>query len=243
MRKWRSLLIDDEAPARNHLRELLAAHPRVEILGEAASVPEAAALCQQHKHDLLFLDLQMPRGLGFDLLPLIHPVPEVIFVTAYNEYAVRAFEVGAVDYLLKPIFADRLEIALARLEHHGAARPPETAAELPEDSPVFLRTPKGLRAVLMTHITHVTADGNYTTIWLEDGASHLTERTMHEWESIFPATRFVRLDRSLFVNTNHLQELRILSRDAALLRIKGCREEIKIGRAGRSRLRQLHLFR
>jgi len=243
MKQWRALIIDDEAPARNHLRELLAAHPQVGILGEAASVSEAAALCHQLKPDLLFLDLQMPRGLGLDLLPLINPVPEVIFVTAYNEYAVRAFEVGAVDYLLKPIFADRLEIALTRLEHHGGARAPAAQAELPEESPVFLRTQNGLRAVLMAHLTHITADGNYTTVWLENGESHLTDRTMHEWEAIFPATRFVRLDRSLLVNTNHLKELRVLSRDAALLRITGRADELKIGRAARSRLRQLHLFR
>lgn len=243
MKQWRALIIDDEAPARSHLRELLAAHPQVEILGEAAGVGDAATLCHQLNPDLLFLDLQMPRGLGFDLLPLINPVPEVIFVTAYNEYAVRAFEVGAVDYLLKPIFADRLEIALARLEHHGVARPTEATKELTEESPIFLRTPKGLRAVLMNHVTHITADGNYTTLWLENGDSHLTDRTMHEWESIFPATRFVRLDRSLLVHTHHLLELHVLSRDAALLRINGRPEELKIGRAARSRLRQLQLFR
>jgi len=240
---WRALIIDDEAPARNHLSELLRAHSNVEIVGEASCVSEAAKLCAQLHPTLLFLDLQMPRGLGFDLLPLINPVPQVIFVTAYNEYAVRAFEVGAVDYLLKPIFPERLEIALARLDHHAAPPMMGTPKELDEDSPVFLRTSKGLRAVLISHVTHIVADGNYTTIWLEDGSTFLTDRTMHEWETIFPATRFVRLDRSLLVNTNHLRELKVVSRDAALLSITGRAEVIKIGRAAQSRLRQLHLFR
>ena len=240
---WRALIIDDEAPARNHLRELLQAHPQVEIAGEASCVTEAAKLCAQLSPTLLFLDLQMPRGLGFDLLPLINPVPQVIFVTAYNEYAVRAFEVGAVDYLLKPIFPERLEMALTRLSHHATPPTSGTPKELSEDSPVFLRTSTGLRAVLISHVTHIVADGNYTTIWLEDGSTFLTDRTMHEWETIFPATRFVRLDRSLLVNTNHLRELKVESRDAALLSISGRDDLIKIGRAAQSRLRQLHLFR
>ena len=240
---WRALIIDDEAPARNHLRELLQTHSQVEIVGEAACVTEAAKLCAKYSPTLLFLDLQMPRGLGFDLLPLINPVPRVIFVTAYNEYAVRAFEVGAVDYLLKPIFPERLEMALTRLDHQSSPPNAGTPKELAEDSPVFLRTSKGLRAVLISHVTHIVADGNYTTIWLEDGSTFLTDRTMHEWEEIFPATWFVRLDRSLLVNTNHLRELKIESRDAALLAICGRSDMIKIGRAAQSRLRQLHLFR
>ncbi|PTX97096.1 DNA-binding response regulator [Spartobacteria bacterium LR76] len=243
MISWRALIIDDETPARNHLRELLLAHPQVEIVGEASCVSEAAKLCLELSPSLLFLDLQMPRGLGFDLLPLINPVPEIIFVTAYNEYAVRAFEVGAVDYLLKPIFADRLEIALARLGHHQPKTAEKTVSALDEDSPIFLRTSSGLRAVLVHHVTHVMADGNYTTLWLENGTSLLADRTMHEWEHILPATRFVRLDRSLMVNTSHLKELTIISRDLAHLSLTGCGEPIKIGRAARSRLRQLQLFR
>lgn len=240
---WRALLIDDEAPARNHLRELLRAHPEVEILGEASCVTEAARLCASEKPNLLFLDLQMPRGSGFDLLSCINPVPEVIFVTAYNEYAVRAFEVGAVDYLLKPIFSDRLEIALKRLSLHSAQRPAGPAQQLSEDQPIFFRTDKGLRVVLMHHITHIVADGNYTTIWLDDGKSHLIDRSMNEWESILPGPKFLRLDRSLLVNVTHMVDLKNVSRNVAALRMTGRPDVVEIGRIARSRLRQLAHFR
>ena len=241
--KWRSLVVDDEAPARSHLRELLSAHSCVEVLGEASCVADAAQFYEKHQPNLLFLDLQMPRGLGFDLLSLIHPVPEVIFVTAYNEYAVRAFEVGAVDYLLKPIFADRLAIAINRLGLHDKERKPGSVEELSEDCPVFIRTDKGLRAVLVNQVTHVEAAGNYSTIWLESGASHLTDRTMHEWETILPSPRFQRLDRSLLVNTAQLRGIQNVSRDVSHLLVGPKDTPVKIGRAARSRLRILHLFR
>lgn len=240
---WKTLLVDDEAPARTHLRELLATHENIEILGEASCASEAAAMSAKLHPDLLFLDLQMPRGSGFDLLAMLNPVPEIIFVTAYNEYAVRAFEVGAVDYLLKPIFADRLEIALKRLGLHTAANTQGPAKPLSEDTPVFLRTDKGLRVVLMAHITHVVADGNYTTLWLDDGASHLIDRSMNEWETILPTPKFLRLDRSLMVNTSHLVEMQSVSRNLANLKINGRDSLVEIGRAARSRLRHVVFFR
>lgn len=225
------------------MKELLKAHPEVEVLGEASCVSEATALFASLRPNLLFLDLQMPRGSGFDLLSLVTPIPEVIFVTAYNEYAVRAFEVGAVDYLLKPIFSDRLEIALNRLSHRSVPDAPGPARPLSEDSPVFIRGAKGLRVVLMHHITHIVADGNYTTIWLDDGSSHLIDRSMNEWETILPQPRFLRLDRSLLVNTSHLSELHSLSRNVSALQITGRPQPLEIGRAARSRLRRMVLFR
>ncbi len=234
---WRALLIDDEAPARAHMRELLTAHPEVDIVGEAAGVAEAAQLCQDLNPTLLFLDLQMPKGSGFELLARINPVPELIFVTAYETYAVRAFEVNAIDYLLKPVFADRLEMAMSRLaaRKHGAEIP--AAPALREDDRVFLRTSQGLRVALVRQITHISAEGNYTSVWLLDGSCLLIDRSMHEWEEILPTTKFVRADRSLILNVDHIHELRIVSRDFAELNVTGRRESLRLGRAALSRLR------
>ena len=235
---WRALLIDDEAPARSHLGDLLRAHADVEIVGEACCVAEAAERCETLHPTLLFLDLQMPKGSGFELLPRLNIVPEIIFVTAYEQYAVRAFEVNAIDYLLKPVFEDRLALALSRLgqRQSEAERTPEV---MHDDDRVFLRTSKGLRVVLVRQITHIVADGNYTTVWLLDGQSHLIDRTMNVWEGMLHHTRLIRLDRSLMLNLAHLVELRVNSRDLAQLSVQGRPDVVKIGRAARSRLQSV----
>src|SRR5688572_19652192 len=99
----RALLVDDERLVRKHLRQLLAEHPAVTVVGEAGSVAEAATLARLHRPDVIFLDVQMPPTTGFDLLPLLEPAPAIIFVTAHDEFAIRAFAVSAADYLLKPV--------------------------------------------------------------------------------------------------------------------------------------------
>jgi two-component system LytT family response regulator len=235
---WRALLIDDEAPARSHLGELLQAHADVEVVGEAACVGEAAELCDTLQPSLLFLDLQMPKGSGFELLPRLNIVPEIIFVTAYEQYAVRAFEVNAIDYLLKPVFEDRLALALCRLGRRWADAEHTPEAVRDEDS-VFLRTSRGLRVVLVRQITHIAADGNYTTVWLLDGDSLLIDRTMCVWEAMLHHTRFVRLDRSIMLNLAHLENVRVTSRDMAQLTVRGRSDVVKIGRAARLRLQSV----
>jgi two-component system, LytTR family, response regulator len=232
---WRAVLVDDEAPARSQLRDLLAAHADIEIVGEAASVAEAALFCESLHPSLIFLDLQMPRGSGFELLPHLSSAPEIIFVTAYEQYAVRAFEVNAIDYLLKPVFEDRLALALSRLGRRLDER--ETSSDaLRDDDRVFLRTSKGLRVVIVRQITHIQADDNYTTVWLVNGEALLIDRTMSVWEAMLRGARFLRLDRSLLLNLAHIESLNVSSRDAAQLAISGRSEVLKIGRAARSRL-------
>ena len=113
----RALIIDDEAPARDLLWALLADHPNVKVVGEANCATAAASLYADLRPEVVFLDVHMPNGDGFSLLPKLQPMPAVIFVTAYDRFAVRAFEVNAVDYLLKPIRSDRLADALQRIFH------------------------------------------------------------------------------------------------------------------------------
>jgi two-component system LytT family response regulator len=122
----KSLIIDDEPLARRELRRLLAEFPWVEIVGEAGDVVEAAARVEALAPDLLFLDIQMPGGSGFDLLSRLDHVPRVIFTTAYDHHAVRAFEVNALDYLLKPIEPQRLAAALAKARSASEDRPAES---------------------------------------------------------------------------------------------------------------------
>lgn len=235
----RALLVDDEPPARDLLRRLLAAHPQVEVVGEARSVTEAAAQCAALRPDVIFLDVQMPREDGFALLPrLAPPLPSIVFVTAYDEFAVRAFDVNAADYLLKPVLPDRLARALARVAAPAPAEVPAPPAPLEAGDLVFLRNDQGFQSVPVDSLTHIEAEENYTRVHLVDGSSPLLRRTMAEWETLLPPALFVRVERSLIVNRTAVQRVDVLSRDVAQVHLAGRRNPLVLARRASLRLRQ-----
>lgn len=239
----RALIVDDEPPARELLRRLLAAHADVEVIGEARSVAEAADACARLRPDVVFLDVQMPREDGFALLPrLTPPLPAIVFVTAYDEFAVRAFEVNAVDYLLKPVLPDRLARALTRIAAPPAANAaspaPQPANRLQLGDTLFLRTDQNLQTVPVLAVTHIVAEENYTRVHLADGAALLLRRTMNEWEALLPATHFVRIERSLIVNCRAVLRLDVISREVAHAYLAGRREPLVLARRASLRLRQ-----
>lgn len=135
-------IIDDERLARNELRRLLKAHPQLELVGEAAIIAEALQLIEQTQPDLILLDIQMPEGSGFDLLAALDNPPMVIFTTAYDQYAIRAFDANALDYLLKPIEPDRLAQALHKCQARSvpvSVPAPVTVQAMAGDTKVFIR--------------------------------------------------------------------------------------------------------
>ena len=220
---WRTLIIDDEPPARKHLRRLLAEHPQIEVVGEASGIVEAIEMCEKYQPGLLFLDVQMPRATGFDLLPKLTPVPKIVFVTAHEEFALRAFEVNAVDYLMKPVFADRLALALKRILS-GSGLDPAADDPLEAGDAVFLQSGRTLRMVPLRQIVCIVAEGNYSTVVLSDGKR-------------LPSSLFVRLDRSILVNLTHLLEVKIIDRDAGHLHLTGRKEPLMLGRTAINRVR------
>lgn len=240
----RALIVDDEPPARELLRRLLAAHVEIEVIGEARSAVDAAEQCARLRPEVVFLDVQMPREDGFALLPrLTPPLPAIVFVTAYDEFAVRAFDVNAADYLLKPVAPDRLARAIARV----AAPPPSsefapaTTANPPRlqaTDTLFLRTDQSLQTVPVLSVTHVVAEENYSRVHLADGAAPLLRRTMNEWENILPASHFLRIERSLIVNRTSVLRLDVISRDVAHAHVAGRREPLVLARRASLRLRQ-----
>lgn len=208
----KALIIDDEPLARSELRRLLKRHPEVEIAGEAANADEARKAIRELKPALLFLDVQMPEESGFELLATLGPgVPAVIFTTAYDEHALRAFEFGALDYLMKPIESERLAEALERAEKSQAGQPavaeegaPESEAE-PLDTPltagekVFVRDGDRCWFVPVESIRGIEADGNHARLWL-DGSEPFVHRTLAQLEQRLPSEIFFRASRSQIVN-------------------------------------------
>ncbi|HEY0786697.1 MAG TPA: response regulator [Acidobacteriaceae bacterium] len=160
----RALLIDDERLARAEMRRLLQAHPEVEILGEAESVAEARALVEALQPQLLFLDVEMPGASGFDLLDLLtdgqERLPAVIFTTAFDQYALRAFEVGAIDYLLKPVTSERLSAALERISQVAAPERPSVPL-----SQFFVRSGERAWIVRAAEIRLIESEGNYARLF------------------------------------------------------------------------------
>ena len=195
----RVLIVDDERLARDRLRRALAAHPSVHIVGEAASVSGALTAIAEHKPDVVFLDIDMPDGSGFRVVEASTAPLVTVFVTAYDEYAVRAFEVNARDYLLKPVDPERLEGTLKRL----ATRPSAGTAPSADDR-ILLRSDAGGRFISVASIVGVGAAGSYTHVQIEDGSTQLVHRTMDEWESQLPAAIFRRVHRSSIVNLDQV---------------------------------------
>jgi len=231
----RALLVDDDAPARERLRNLLTSHHDVKVVGEANSAANAAALCADLQPNLIFLDVEMPKGDGFSLLEKLEPVPAVIFVTAYDQYAVRAFEVNAVDYLLKPVNPRRLSDALQRIFH----APPSTQRKpyLPNDR-IFLRQEKKTRVVFIPDISGIKAEENYTDVYLADGSKIFMRQRLSEWEECLPAPMFFSPHRSLIVNLRTIHDVVLESRDRISFKLQGHEKVFSIGQRPAAALRQ-----
>ena len=203
------VLIDDERLAREELRGLLSELPGAEVVGEAVNVADALQVVAEIRPDLIFLDIEMPGSTGFDLLTqLPPPLPRVIFVTAYNAHAVRAFEVNALDYLLKPIVPERLAEAWRRARE-SASEAGETAAAhatLGEEDQVFLRDEEKCWFVPVRRLRLLEGSGNHTSVHF-DHEKPLLYRTLVSMESRLPASLFIRANRSQLINRLFIQKV------------------------------------
>lgn len=244
----KALVIDDEPLARSELRRLLKRHPEVEVVGEAANADEARKAIHELKPTLLFLDVQMPEENGFELLvSLGAAVPTVIFTTAYDEYALRAFEFGALDYLMKPIEPERLQEAVERAGRLPAGQPVPVdendgnyEAE-PLDTPlkvgekVFVRDGDRCWFVPVESIRGIEADGNHARLWLE-GSEPFVHRTLAQLELRLPAEIFFRASRSQIVNLRCVESVEPWFSGSLRAKLKG-------GKVVELSRRQSRLFR
>ena len=193
----KALIVDDERLARQELRRLLAAHPEIEIAGEARDGKEALELIPRLAPDVLFLDIRMPGMDGFELLERLEDVPQVIFTTAYDEYALRAFEVSALDYLVKPVAPERLAAALRKL------RPAAPPARLEQ---VFVRDGERCWLVRVADIFLLESEGNYTRL-LFGNERPLIPRSLAALEERLDPATFFRAGRRHIVNLNWVQRV------------------------------------
>ncbi len=241
----RAILVDDEEAARRALRQDLAELGGVEVVAECANGFEAVKAVGDRKPDLLFLDIQMPKLSGFEVLELLDHEPAVIFATAYDEHAVRAFDIHAVDYLLKPYGPERLAEALRRARVRLAATQREPVRSLarlgripgrPLDR-ILIRDDAKIHVLAAERIDWIEARDDHVLVRAE-GASHRKAETLAELETELDPQRFVRIHRSYLLNVERLARLELYAKDSrvAILR-DGSR--LPVSRAGYAKLKEL----
>lgn len=228
---FRTLIIDDEPLAREEMHRLLSEQASVTVVGEADDVPSAQKRLATPDYDLVFLDIDLGGGSGFDLVSHAHPDARIIFATAHNEFALRAFEVNALDYLLKPISAERLAASLGRLNQ----TPPSPAVDVSEPSlpalddtdRVLLKNDRGVRFVPLAEIAAIISSDNYTDVSIADGTHFLVRRPLSAWEEALPSESFLRVHRQAIVNLDQVERMDSPAGGQPTLQMRGMSEPVQ----------------
>jgi two-component system LytT family response regulator len=228
MNKHRVLIVDDEPLARESLSLALSEFKEIEILGECENGFEAVKAIKEKKPDIVFLDIQMPKLDGFDVLELLGENPPfIIFVTAYDQYAVKAFESHALDYILKPVSPERLKKAIQKVWEQLRLKHNQPVGQL-LNSHHFQKTP--LARILVRDRTNVTiipveeivyfeAQVDYVNIHTEE-RSHLKKQTLSQLETLLDSRQFIRIHRSFILNINYLKKIEPYSKDSRIAKLK-----------------------
>jgi len=230
----RAIIIDDERLARTELRKLLQEFPQVEVVDEAANAEEGIAKIETHNPDLIFLDIQMPGKTGFDMLAELDSAPEVIFTTAYDEYALKAFEVNALDYLLKPIEPKRLADAIHKLQaaepnnNHTNQLIDTNRSLLTEDDQVFVKDGERCWFVKLNEIRLFESVGNYAKVFFGSNKP-LILKSLNALEERLDEKVFFRANRKHIVNLRLIDKIEPYFNGGLLLELKGG-EKIEVSR-------------
>jgi two-component system LytT family response regulator len=240
----KALIIDDEELARELVKNYLKNVPEIDIIGECSNGFEGIKSIQELKPDLIFLDIQMPKLNGFEMLEILDEIPEVIFITAHNQFAIKAFEMNAVDYLLKPYSADRLIFAVhkavEKLAHkeagtediHKLVRQPLTE----KIERVVVKTGIKIRVIPVEKINYLEAHDDYVMIYTDEG-KHLKQATMSFFEENLDSNAFIRVHRSYIVRIDQVMQLEPYGKDTYVAKLKNG-VTLKVSKSGLKNLKQ-----
>ena len=244
MNRIGAIIVDDEELARGLIREMLGKHAEIEIRAECANGFEAVKAVTERKPDLLFLDVQMPKLDGFEVLELIGDDVAVIFVTAYDQYAMRAFDVHAVDYLLKPFSEERFEAALARARERIGRRVPAAelaAAARPPASPylerIVIKAGTRVHILPVAKLDYAEAQDDYVALH-SAGKSFLKQQTLSNLEAALDPARFIRIHRSYIVNLERVSRMEPYTKESRVA-VLADGTQLPVSRAGYARLAEL----
>ncbi len=236
----KAIIIDDERLARQELKNLLMAYPEIEVVGEAANAEKAKEAILLLKPDVLFLDIQMPGKNGFELLEEISGVPEVVFVTAYDEYAIRAFEVNALDYLLKPIQPSRLAETVKKILNKEGLENSDLNAPtylLSDKDQVFVKDGDKCWFVKLSDVRLLESEGNYVRVHFDNNRP-LILRSLNNLEDRLDSRTFFRASRRFIINLKWVEEIENWFSGGLMVTLRGG-EKIELSRRQAARLREL----
>jgi len=232
----RAIIVDDERLARNKLRSMLSVYAQIDVVGEADSVKSAQELIESLQPDVVFLDIQMPGETGFDLIERVEASFKTIFVTAFDEHAIRAFEVNALDYLLKPVNPARLARSVERLFASFAEQ--ESARRLLEyDDHLFLAIDRRSRFLKVSAIKCILAEGPYSRVVTSNGEQSMVLRSLREWEERLPEKHFLRIHRSTIINIERVERIEKWFNYSYQVFVEGIAEPFVMSRRYRARLK------
>ena len=223
----KTILIDDESLARDIVKYYLSSFPDIEVVAECSDGFEGLKAITQHQPDFIFLDIQMPKINGFEMLELVENPPAVIFTTAFDEYAIKAFEVNAVDYLLKPIEKSRFDIAMQKLpsrlnagDNSGNQELLESAAMSPaQHNRVVVKKNGVIKIIAVSDIHYLEADDDYVKLSTTEGIFH-KNKTMSFFERTLDAEQFIRIHRSYIINLAQVTKIELKEKDSYIVLLK-----------------------
>ena len=236
----KTLIIDDERLARQELRSLLAGFPTIEIAGECNNAENAIKMINELHPDLIFLDIQMPGKNGFELLKELPEVPKVIFVSAYDEHAIRAFDVNALDYLLKPVQVERLQHAINKAMADEEEKPETPASSLPltEEDQVFVKDGEKCWFVKLADIRLFESEGNYVRVFFE-GNRPLILRSLNNLDERLNQKSFFRASRKHIINLKWVEKIENWFNGGLMVKLKGGGEQVEISRRQAAKFRDV----
>lgn len=243
----KTILIDDEPLARSILLEYLQSHPDFEVVAECNDGFEGVKAIQQHKPDLVFLDIQMPKLTGFEMLELLDDQPHIIFTTAFDEFAIKAFEKNAIDYLLKPISPDRFEKSLDKFRSNFTTsietKTKKTSDQLQESMEeqglerIVVKNGSQIKIIPVQQINFLEAYDDYVKIHTTEGM-FLKNKTMSSFEKQLDAKQFVRIHRSFMIKVDQLAKIEPMEKDSYIA-ILHSGDKVNISKSGYARLKQV----
>ncbi len=229
MEKIKIIIIEDEAPARDLLKAYLAQEADIEIVEECENGFDGIKAIAMHHPDLIFLDVQMPKLTGFEMLELLDEYPQIIFTTAYDQYAIKAFELNATDYLMKPFSKERLLKALSKARNKMAEKTPDDSnvkqlvSKVKERggtiNRIFVKTGSRIDVIPVAEIIRIDAQDDYAEI-VTKNKSYLKKETMNFLEKNLPKTNFIRVHRSSIINTDYMDKIEKYGKESYLVVLK-----------------------
>ena len=249
--KLQTIIIEDEELARNLLRSYLKDHPDIELIGECENGFDGVKAINDKKPDLVFLDIQMPKITGFEMIELLDFKPQIIFTTAYDQYALKAFELNAVDYLLKPFSKDRMIAAIDKVKHRiqNEEKIDEKLEELSNFRPgeqfidrIVVKDRSKIHIITVDQIRYIESLDDYVMIYTHDGR-HIKQKTMKFFETNLDPKNFIRIHRSYIVQVDNIAEIQQYEKESYIVILKdAAKTKLKVSKTGYKRIKEVLHF-